>query len=97
MVHKVVTSSEPLTRCLSTPMILTRNIRFGSSPIRELAEIDAMHFNRCITIPSSLDGSYTIFDFQVEEFATDHFVIFANAPFIVTERGTRNAEHSVVD
>lgn len=59
---------------------------------RELAEIDAMHFNRGITIPSLLGGNYMIFDFQVEEFAADHFVIFANAPFIVTERGTRNAE-----
>lgn len=59
---------------------------------RELAEIDTMHFNRGITIPSSLGGNYTIFDFQVEEYAPDHFVIFANAPFIVTERGTGNAE-----
>jgi hypothetical protein len=59
---------------------------------RELAEIDAMHFNRGITIPSLTGGNYMIFDFQVEEFAPDHFVIFANAPFIVTERGTRNAE-----
>jgi hypothetical protein len=66
-------------------------------PTRELAEIDAMHFNRGITIPSALGGSHTIFDFQVEEFATDHFVIFAIAPFIVTERGTGDAEHRVGD
>ena len=66
-------------------------------PTHELAEIDAMHFNARITIPSSLGGSYTIFDFQVEEFATDHFVVFANAPFIVTECGTTSAERTVAD
>lgn len=58
---------------------------------RELADINVMRFNRGITIPSLFGGSYTIFDFQVEEFAADQFVIFAEAPFIVTERGTGNA------
>lgn len=62
-------------------------------PTQELTEIDAMHFNRGITIPSSLGGSYTIVDFHVEEFSPDHFVIFAHSPFIVSEPGASNVKH----
>lgn len=55
---------------------------------QESAEIDAICYNGLgVTIPSSQGGSYLIRDFQVEEFAPDRFVIYANAPFIRAERG----------
>jgi hypothetical protein len=45
-------------------------------------------FNRGIEIPSCDGGIYSCRDFKVEEFATDQFVIYCEAPFTYTEHGT---------
>jgi hypothetical protein len=58
----------------------------GRWTTRESAEIDQNYLNKVgIEIPSVKGGTYTIRDFEVEELGPDHYVIFADAPFIVRE------------
>jgi hypothetical protein len=50
------------------------------------AEIDRDYLNQVgIEIPSVSGGTYVIRDFEIEELGSDHYVIFAYAPFVVRE------------
>jgi len=63
---------------------------------QELAEIDVLHFNQGITIPSALGGSYVLREFQIEEYEPGKFVVWCEGPFIVSKPGTRMLQENGV-
>jgi len=50
---------------------------------KEEADADCrVIFNRGISIPSALGGTYVCRDFKAEERKSDEFIVFCEAPFI---------------
>lgn len=54
-------------------------------PTRYLAEVECLDLNRGVTMPPN--GTYLCTNFQVEEEATDKFLIYCEAPFDVLKSG----------